>query len=149
MIQVDDVDWSIIRTLNKNSRLSVREVSRKTGVPLATVNRRLRKLKNTGVIKKFTLELDPKKIGRMTTAYIMISCTPGADYYDVMDEALKHDAVVDIAPTTGTCDIILKVCVKDTDELSDFIFESVRNFPSVAQTETLLGLKMPKRRKKK
>lgn len=148
MIEVDDVDHTIMKLIRNNSRLSTRGIARKSGIPIATVNRRMKKLIRTGVIKKFTTEFDYEKIGRKLVSYVLIRTKPGADYYDVYDAAVQHDSVEDIASITGQFDILIKVHVKDSDELSDFIFKQVRNFPSVAQTETLLSLKVPPKQKK-
>lgn len=144
MTNIDDVDSAILGVLKENARLPTREISKKSGVPLATVNRRMKKLVETGVIKRFTTELDYEKLGTKTIAYVLIRSHPGADYDIIYNKMIKHSSVEDIAATAGQFDIIMKVRVKDNDELSDFLFKYVRNLPSVAQTETLIALNLRK-----
>lgn len=144
MTEVDDVDTSILGVLKENARLSTREISKRCGVPLATVNRRMKRLVEIGIIKRFTTELDYEKLGKKTVAYILLRSHPGADYDAIYKKVISHPSVEDIAATTGQFDIIMKVRVKDNDELSDFIFRYVRNLPDVAQTETLIALTVKK-----
>ena len=148
MDYIDDIDKSIIDVIKNDARLSARQVSQKTGIPVATVNRRLKHLIKSGVIKKFVTVLDYEKLGKKTIAYVLISSKPGADYNDILDAAAKHDVVEDMEATAGQFDIILKVRVKDNEELSDFLFHYVRNFPSVARTETLIGLSIKRKKTK-
>ncbi len=143
MVEIDDVDTSILEVLKENSRFTVREIAKRTGVPLATVNRRIRKLVDNGVIDKFTIALNNEKLGKKTVAYILIRTHPGADYSEVRDKCLKNGAVEDIQATTGQFDIIMKIRVTDNDELSKFL-TLLRSFPSLAHTETLIALNLEK-----
>jgi Lrp/AsnC family transcriptional regulator for asnA, asnC and gidA len=143
MTEIDDVDMAILKVVKENARLTAREISAKTDVPFTTVNRRFRKLVKNKVIKRFTVDLDYDQIGKRTIAYLLIRCHPGADYTDIYKKASKDDAVEDIQATAGQFDVILRVRVRDTDELSEFI-SNIRNLPSVAQTETLITLKLKK-----
>lgn len=142
MENIDDVDSAILEVLKTNARLPTREISKKSGVPFATVNRRMKKLVETGIIKRFTTELDYDKLGTRTIAYVLIRSHPGADYDAIYKKVIQHPFVEDIAATAGQFDIIMKVRVKDNDALSEFLFKYVRNLPSVAQTETLIALNM-------
>ena len=142
MFELDEVDRKVLEVLKDNSRLPAREVSKKAGIPLATANRRMRKLAESGIIKRFTTELDYEKLGRTTVAYVLIRAKPGADQNDILREAAKYEIVEDMAAITGSFDIMLKVRVKDNDELSNFLFRNVRQFKSVAQTETMIGLNL-------
>lgn len=144
MKDVDDVDLSILEVLRENARLPTREIAKKSGVPLATVNRRMKKLVESGVIRRFTTQLDYDRLGKKTVAYVLIRSHPGADYDEIYNKVMKHPDVEDIAATAGQFDIIMKVRVKDNDDLSDFLFKYVRNLPSVAQTETLIALNLRK-----
>lgn len=149
MIEIDETDKSIIDVLKENSRFSTLEISKKSGIPPATVNRRMQKLTQNGVIKKFSIVLDYEKLGLETVAYILVRTRPGADYYAIADEAAKYESVEDIASLTGQFDTLVKVRVKDNKDLSHFIFSFVRNLPSVAQTETLIVLNPERQPKKK
>jgi Lrp/AsnC family transcriptional regulator for asnA, asnC and gidA len=138
IMEPDRIDMEILDAVKDNARLSSRQIARKTGIPTATVNRRLKRLIKDGVIKKFATVLDYEKLGKKTVAYILIRCKAGSDYNKLVEDAPKQDAVEDVAVTGGQFDMVVKVRVKDNDALSNFIFGYLRAFETVAQTESLI-----------
>ena len=127
MIHFDDKDDSIIEVLKENSSLSIQEIARKTGIAIATVHNRIKRLKSEGVIKKYTIVIDKAKLGRKMVAYVLIKATP------------KSDHIEDGSAITGEFDIILKVRVADIDELDKFVLKYLRTFNDVAQTQTMIA----------
>jgi len=142
MVEIDDIDLAIIDVIRHNAKLSSKQISRKCGIPAATVGRRMKRLRETGVIQGFDTRIDAEKLGMKTGAYVVIRSMPGANQNDIIGAALKRPEVIDVAAISGQFDILLKVRVKDTDQLSEFLFKHVRNFPSVAHTETFLELNL-------
>lgn len=149
MAVVDESDKKIIDVLRVNSRLSNRQIAKETGIPMATVNRRIKKMVENRVIKRFTVDLDYGQLGKNTLAYVLLRTSYGADYYDIYDEAIKNEAVEEINSITGQFDVFMKLRVKDVDEFSDYLFQHVRNLPNIIQTETMLALKVKRTKKKK
>ena len=141
MEQLDDVDWKIIKELKRDSRLSARELAKITGFSSATINRRLRKLEDMKVIKVFTLELDYQKLGKELLAYVVIRTKPGADYTSMMNDMKKHDEIEDIGAIAGEWDIILKVRASNIQELDNMVFNYLRKFPEITQTQTLIVMR--------
>jgi DNA-binding Lrp family transcriptional regulator len=142
MIEIDELDKSILDVIRHNAKMSSMEISKKTGIPVATVIRRMKRLIDTKVITGFDTRIDSQKLGLKTQAYVFIRSIPGANQNDIIGAALKRPEIEDIAAISGQFDIMLKVRVKDTDALSEFLFKYVRKFPSVAQTETFLVLNL-------
>jgi len=142
---LSEEDSGILKELKKDSRLSTREIAKKIKSSAATVHRKLRNLIKEGYIKQFTYEPDWRKLGKNTSAYILINM----DYpyvkrkklsQDVIANRLKnHPFVFECDTVTGRKDIMIKVRVKDTDELNKFIIY-LRNFEGIQQTETLVVL---------
>ena len=59
---MDDIDSEIIRSLVRNSRITLSQMSKEIDVPDATISNRLKKLEKS-VIKQYTLIVDPDEIG--------------------------------------------------------------------------------------
>jgi len=70
---IDEKDSKILEVLVENSNLSTHKISKKTLIPVTTVNNRIKKLKELGVIKKYTIEIDKKKLGYNLSAYILVT----------------------------------------------------------------------------
>ena len=143
---LDNNDLKVIDCLKHNGRWSVQKISKETKIPITTVHNRLKKLTKEGVIKNYTISLDYKKIGKPVSAYILITVDyhglKGQDIsqYDLAKKLLKINKVDNAAMVTGGVDIILKVRVKDIEELNDFVTVDLRNMQGIEKTQTMLIL---------
>ena len=59
-------DKKILKELKKNSRNTTKQISSILKIPRVTVHDRIKKMKEKGIIKKFTVSIDYKKIGLPT-----------------------------------------------------------------------------------
>ena len=115
---MDKKDEKILELLRENSKLTTHQISKKTLIPITTVHNRIKKLEKEGIIKRYTLELDNKKIGKTLAAFINII----VDYrllknikmsqYDLTKKIKQNESVEEAAMVTGGTDIIIKVRVK-------------------------------------
>ena len=130
---LSEEDTGILKELKKDSRLTTREIAKKIKSSAATVHRRLHKLVEDGYIKQFTYVPDWEKLGKTTLAYVLINI----DYPHVKrkklsqdtvaEKLIKHPFIFECVTVTGRKDLVLKVRVKDSNELSKFI-NFLRNF---------------------
>ena len=143
---MDEKDERILDVLKENSKLSTQQISKKTSIPITTVHHRIKKLEKDGIIKNYTVVLDNKKIGKAISAYILIN----VDYkllkemkktqQDLAKKLKLHDAVEESTMVTGETDTLIKVRVKDIDELNKLIDGYIRNLDGVDRTRTLVVL---------
>ncbi|MBI5047187.1 Lrp/AsnC family transcriptional regulator [Candidatus Micrarchaeota archaeon] len=141
MHELDEKDYSILDVLKQNSALSMQKIAKKTGIPLATVHHRLKKLKVLGIIQKYTIILDKAKLGRKLVAYILLKAIPGADHTALLFELVKNPSIEDGSAVTGEFDLILKVRLSDIEELDQFVLKYLRTFKQIAQTQTMIAFK--------
>ena len=73
MIDPDEKDYKILALLEENARLTTGEIAKELDIPQTTVHNRIKKMKQNKVIKRFTIDLNRKMIGRGLVAYIL--CT--------------------------------------------------------------------------
>ena len=62
-LMLDDTDRRILSVLQRDARASMRRISEEAGVSLGTVSNRVRRLEESGVIRGYTVMLDPEKAG--------------------------------------------------------------------------------------
>ncbi len=145
-IKIDTTDNKIISALKENSKLSYRKLAKKLLLPVTKVHHRIRNLENRGVIKKYTVVLDNKKLGKDLCAYILIKVdysylkSSGLSQQELAKKFKRRDDIEDVCLVTGLKDIILKVRVSSIDELNQFITKDLRNNTGVKSTETLIIL---------
>lgn len=141
--KLDSADHQILSILKEDAHTPARTIARKTKLPVTTVYNRIRRLEQEGVIKKYSVVLDHKKIGMPLIAYAFL-------YYDITlwgkkssrQELKKHlltlPNIEEVKYTLGQFDILLKFRVKDMDELNKILFDHLRAVPGVGRTETFL-----------
>ncbi len=145
-MKIDKKDYAILDVLKHNGRLSTQKIAKKVNIPITTVHNRIRKLGREGVIKNYTVNIDQKKLGRNVTAYILIT----VDYkllkerkmtqYELAKKIRGNPNVELACMITGLTDILIKITVKDMDELGDFVTKYLRNVDGVERTQTAVIL---------
>ena len=147
MVNIDEKDKKIIEILKKNSNLSTQRIAKKTLIPITTVHNRIRKMRQESIIKNYTITLDEKKLGRNLFSYILINAeskelkNKKITQEDLAKKLKSFPEVYETSIITGESDLIIKVGVKDVDELNNFIIKKLRNIEGVESTKTMIILK--------
>jgi Lrp/AsnC family transcriptional regulator for asnA, asnC and gidA len=142
LVDLDDVDRKILRGLQRDGRSSFKKIAEDAGVSEATVFVRVKKMHESGVIKSFKAIVDPKAVGKMLTAIVLVRANPKA-FPGMLDALKKFDDIYEIYDVTGEYYSILKVKTTGTDELSNII-DDIGNIDGVAGTETIIVLRTVK-----
>ncbi|TIL37486.1 MAG: winged helix-turn-helix transcriptional regulator, partial [Mesorhizobium sp.] len=74
---LDDLDRRLLEILIKDSRSSLKELAQQVGLSSPSVAERLRRLEDRGVIRAFTVEIDPQALGYTLQAIVRIRPLPG------------------------------------------------------------------------
>ncbi|HDZ35919.1 MAG TPA: Lrp/AsnC family transcriptional regulator [Thermococcus sp.] len=139
---LDEIDRKILSILQKNSRTPLREISKEVGLAESTIYERIKKLKDRGVIKRFTVILDPESLGFHILAFILIKSKAGM-YSHVANELRKYPQIVEIYETTGDYDMLVKIRTSGSDELNEFL-DTIGEIDGVVATHTMVVLKIHK-----
>jgi DNA-binding Lrp family transcriptional regulator len=138
---LDDKDRKILLQLVNNGRKSVVEISNELGMPRATVQERMRKLTEKGVIKKFTVLPDYGKIGKEVTAFILVSFSGESNLSQrfLANEIAKIPEVYEISLISGEWDIILKVRAGSVSEIGTLVIDKLRMMRGIQKTQTCVS----------
>ncbi|WP_456320745.1 Lrp/AsnC family transcriptional regulator [Palaeococcus sp. (in: euryarchaeotes)] len=139
---LDEVDKKILAILQRNSRTPLREISKRVGLAESTIYERIKKLKDNGVIQKFTVILNPESLGFTMLSFILIKSKAGM-YTRVAKEIMKYPEIVEIYETTGNYDMVVKIRTRNSDELNVFL-DRVGEVEGVVATHTMVVLKVHK-----
>ena len=131
---VDDISEKVLEEYLLDSRQSFREVARKIGVSSGTVASRIKDMEKTGVIKKYTTQLDYEKLGYELTAVTEIIVSEGM-MMEVGNEISKIRQAVTVYNVTGDSDILVIAKFKSRSNLSDFT-KTILKMPHVVRTKT-------------
>ncbi|MEM2320664.1 MAG: Lrp/AsnC family transcriptional regulator [Candidatus Bathyarchaeia archaeon] len=129
---MDERDLQILRMLKENSRLKYVEVAKALGLTEGAVRRRIKKLKEHGIIRKFTIETSVELEG------IILIETEADKTENVADRVREIcDKVFEVS---GEYDIAALIQAYTIEELNRSVDE-IRKLPGVLSTKTLIKLK--------
>lgn len=141
--ELDSKDLLILEHLERDASPTTKKLAAMLGMPQTTVHNRIRKLKQSGAIKKYVAVLNYAKLNKPLTAYVLIDIA-----YEVHDEISKKLAampfVTEVNAVTGANDIMIKVRAKDAEELGSILLRNLKRIGGVARTETMLVLETEK-----
>jgi DNA-binding Lrp family transcriptional regulator len=141
---IDEKDWKIINILKDHGEYTTRQIARQTLLPITTVHHRIRRLREEGVIRKFTIELDPVKTGKSFLVYVLISANletlkaKSKTQYSLADEIRKHDFVEKVDIVSGGTDLVATVRVKDVHEFDQILLQKLQIIEGIEKTQSLI-----------
>jgi Lrp/AsnC family transcriptional regulator, regulator for asnA, asnC and gidA len=141
--ELDNLDYEILRELQKDARRPFQEIARELIVSGGTIHVRFNKLKEAGVIKGSHLRLDPQKLGYDIMAFVGINLHNARDYKMVIEELKRLPEILEAHYTTGKYNIFLKILAQSTRGLHNFLIERIQLIPQIQSTETLISLEVP------
>ncbi len=141
---MDRIDYLIVKAIEKNAKMPIRRISKITKIAPTTVYSRLQKLEREGIIRGYYTKIAEEKLGRTISAYILIKLLythlkkNNITQRDFTYYLSKHPLIVEASTITGRKDVLVKVKVKDMEELNRVI-EQIRNADYVMDTETMVA----------
>jgi Lrp/AsnC family transcriptional regulator, regulator for asnA, asnC and gidA len=126
----DKIDSGILKLLKENSRISFIEMSRRLGVSDATIQFRVKRLKESGIIEKFTVAVNPAAIGFKIAAIMLVEID--ADKHDAAKIALsKIPEISEVYSVLGEYDLFIKVWSRSLEEINDLINDKIRSIEGI------------------
>ena len=125
--KVDSKDFEIIRILEDNGRISILNLAKKVKLSHETVRYRLNKLVKAGVIQKFTVRIDKRKLGYQIYGVILIATGSynQKEWDELFDYLMVHPNIVNVEKVTGNYDLKFAFWSKDTEDF-DNISHSIK-----------------------
>ncbi|MCW4015426.1 MAG: Lrp/AsnC family transcriptional regulator [Candidatus Bathyarchaeota archaeon] len=137
VFSLDDLDLKILHIIQENSKQTYSEVGRQLGVAHSTVYDRIRKLEKSGVIKKWTVELDLETLGLNHITALMTVYTDPKESENVAKKLSDAKEVLEVSLSLSEELLILvKVLANDQDELHSFIAKKVAPLQGVLRIRT-------------
>jgi len=138
-IELDGIDRHILAVLQENCKLPLVKIGERVGLSAPSVNERIRKLEESGVIRGYTAVLDARKLGKDITAFIGVFIDHPKAISRFEREIDKFEAVQECHHVTGQHTFLLKAKADNTSSLEELI-SRIRSIEGVARTETSVVL---------
>jgi len=135
---MDITDHKILEFLQKDGRISMKDLGKIVGLTSPAVSERVKRLEEAGVIEGYKAIVNPDALGRVIKAFVHISL-PNDKYKVFIEEARQDPRIVECHHITGDDCSVLKVIVKDMYELENVI-DSMK---TIGSTKTSVILSTP------
>ena len=137
--KLDETDRKIIEILQEDGRISMKDLGKLIGLTSPAVSERIKRLENCGIISGYKAIINPDALGINIKAFIHISLPGSQSYAEFLENAKSDPRIVECHHITGDDCSLLKVLVRDMQELENVI-DSIKK---IGSTKTSVILSTP------
>jgi Lrp/AsnC family transcriptional regulator, leucine-responsive regulatory protein len=139
----DDLDRQILAELQKDARISNKELARRVNLSPPATHSRVKRLEANGYIRNYVALIEHKKVDYDMLCFVRVSLQlHDLDQVTGFHEAIRQmSEVLECHHVTGDYDYLLKVVAHNTDGLEHFLVQKLTPIPGVAQIHTSLVLR--------
>jgi DNA-binding Lrp family transcriptional regulator len=136
---VDRLDAALIELLAAEPRVGVLEASRRLGVARGTVQARLDRLRDRGVITGYGPEVDPAALGYEVTAFITLEIRQAGGHDPVAAQLAAIPEVLEVPTITGAGDMLCRVVARTNADLQR-VLDAILSTEGVIRCSTVISL---------
>jgi Lrp/AsnC family leucine-responsive transcriptional regulator len=147
-LSLDSTDRRILRTLQRDGRLSVVALAEQIGLSPTPCQRRIRRLEDAGIISRYAAVLDTTRVGLPLQAFVMVALSSHAEeVVEGFHKALAaRPEVLAAYAMSGEMDYLLHILAADFESYAEFALKALLRMPGVKETKSsfvLAALKPP------
>ncbi|WP_374200316.1 Lrp/AsnC family transcriptional regulator [Arthrobacter sp. M4] len=137
---LDEVDRRLLHMLSSNSRQTNQALADALGIAPSTCLARLKALKASGIIRRFTIDVDPEALGMPLQALVSVRLRPGARHLmGAFGKELRDvPEIKQFFVLGGADDFLIHIMARDTEHIRQFVLDHLSSNPAVAGTQTSL-----------
>ena len=135
---LDEIDLQILKTLQKNAKLTTKELAEAVHLTPTPVFERQKRLEKHGYIKKYVAVLDPEKLGQGLQVYCKVKLKQiNHEIADAFVRKIQRiPEVTECYNTSGSYDYLLKVRAHDMKQYQEFVLNKLGEIESLASIES-------------
>ena len=140
---MDAIDKKLISLLQKNGKLTMKELSAELGLSITPIYERLRRLERDKTITGYHAHVDEKKVGLGLEIFCSVTLESHKSEFLIAFETgiQKFDEVLECYHLAGTFDFLLKVLVRDMNDYADFVNTKLAKLENIGLVQSMMVLK--------
>ena len=142
--QLDAIDLHLVALLQEDDRLGLADIGQRVGLAPSSVNDRIKRLVDRGVVRGFNARLSPEALGFELLAFVFVGWADPKVEGPFLRRIAQEAAVQECHHVTGAWNYLMKVRLRNTRELEQFLSNAVKGVGGVERTETLIVLSSAK-----
>ncbi len=139
---MDDIDRKILEILQGDSMKTAKEMASELSLTATPIYERIKKLQNSGVIKKYVALLDADLLGKNLVVFMNITIKDhqSEKRNEFVEKMVNLDAVREFYHTSGTFDFLVKVRFSTIKEYRDFLLNEVASIRNIGDIDSQIVL---------
>jgi DNA-binding Lrp family transcriptional regulator len=134
--RLDTLDLALLRAMTEHPKAGALELSRRLGVARGTVQARLQRLEESGVVTGYGPDIDLAAAGFGVHAFVTLEIAQGA-LEDVTADLVAMPGVLEAHATTGSGDVLCRVAARSHEELQQVLLQLGRSGSVVRSTSVV------------
>ena len=143
---MDRLDVALLEALQKNSNLSVNDLSEIVALSPSACHRRMKALENSGIISRYAAELNPEKIGLTLDVFVEISLSAQSQAaLNAFEQAVQDfDEILECHLMGGQADYRLRVAARDVADFDEIHRHCLSRLPGVSAMHSNFAIRVIK-----
>jgi len=140
---MDSIDKKLISLLQRNGKLTMKELSTELGLSVTPIYERLRRLERNRVITGYHAHIDERKVGLGLEIFCSVTLdSHKSDFLEeFQNEIQKIEEVLECYHLAGSFDFLLKVLVSDMDSYAEFVNKKLAKLENIGLVNSYMVLK--------
>jgi Lrp/AsnC family leucine-responsive transcriptional regulator len=142
----DKIDMAILRVLLLDSRKTLQEIGHEVGLSPTSCWTRIKKLEAHGVIKRYTIDVDPAKLGYHDSVIVQVTLESHTDetLYDFGRVLATIPEIQEAYLVSGDYDYYIRIAVRDTRDYERLLREKLYKIPGIRHSKSHFVLRVLK-----
>jgi len=139
MTKIDHTDIEILRVLQRNGKLTVKELADRVHLSPSPTFERQRRLEREGYIERYVAKVNPKKVGNTIVVFcnIKLKQHSGRLSEEFMEAVRGIDEITECYNTSGDFDFMIKIFVRDMEHYQDFVLHKLGRIDSIGSLHSV------------
>ena len=145
-IPLDATDWKILSHLQDHARIANVELAREVFLSPSPCLQRVKKLEESGLIRRYVTLLDPHKLGLTVSVFIQVTLEKQIEQsLENFERSIRdRPEVMECYLMTGDADYLLRVVMPDLPSFERFMLDHLAKIPGIASIKSSFALKQVK-----
>lgn len=142
-MNIDKFDLAILAVLQRDARASLQEISAQVGLSSTPCWNRIKRLEEGGVIRGYTVRIDPDEIGLRDTVILQVTLESHSEetLYDFGRALEQIPEVLEAFLVSGDYDYYIKIAVRDTRDYERILRERLYMIPGIRHSKSSFVLR--------
>jgi Lrp/AsnC family transcriptional regulator, leucine-responsive regulatory protein len=142
-MNVDKFDLGILQVLQEDARASLQDISKRVGLSATPCWNRIKRMEGDGVIKGYTVRIDPPKVGLTETVIVQVTLESHSDetLFEFGRILEQIPEVLEAYLVSGDYDYYIRIAVRDTRDYERLLREKLYRIPGIRHSKSSFVLR--------